>query len=198
MLNDPTPHGSPSHRRARRTKPEVTNQPIDVYAWWNRSVWQYSYVEPCPKCGRIHMHGGGNGDQPDLAIGATGGWGSHCLNDSYQVELRLVRIIPRPERAAGGRPFDSPLAKGLALAREWRERTFYPCDICPPHASGELRHHKTTNFHQPRSFECVVCPPKANGQPRRHHLSSTAKRKRKYREHFEASVGAQLMREGKS
>jgi hypothetical protein len=113
------------------------------------------------------------------------------------VTLRLVRIVPRPEPAGEGRTFDSPLDKGLTLAREWRERTFYPCDICPPHPSGELRHHKTTNFHQRLSFECAMCPRKTNGQPQRHFLSSTTKRRRKYREHFESSVGAG-MPEGRS
>jgi hypothetical protein len=188
MSRDRKPPRTQSRQNARRAKPKV----IDVFAWWNRTVWQYSYVEPCQRCGHTHLHGGGNGDQPDLAIGETGGWGSHCLNDSVQVELRLVRIIPRPEPASVGRWFDSPLDKGLILAREWRERTFYPCDICPPHPSGELRHHKTTNFHQKLSFECVVCPRKANGHPQRHFLSSTTKRRGKYREHFEASVGADM------
>ena len=140
-----------------------------VYAWWNRTVWQYSYVEPCPTCGRIHTHGGGNGDQPDLAIGGEGGWGSHCPDAAVQVLHRLVGIVPRdvttmPE---GGTASE----RGLAGARAWREATFIPCVVCPPHPSGELTKHKRANFHARRLEDCVICTPHPDGMPRRHRVA---------------------------
>jgi hypothetical protein len=175
MSIEAKPLSSPSPNKKRPAKPEVVVEPIDVYAWWNRTVWQYSYVEPCPRCGSTHIHGGGNGDQPDLAIGETGSWGSHCLNDTVQVEFRLVHIVPRPVRP-GDTDYKSALEKGLALAREWRERTFIPCYICPPHPSGELTKHKSPNFHQRLTYPCDICAPVRPGVPRRHQRSNKTPR----------------------
>jgi hypothetical protein len=141
-------------------------QPINVHAHKTGAVWQYSYAEPCANCGRIHRHGGGTGDLPDLAVGETGGWLSHCPADGLPVTLRLDLIFLPPE--------DEPLAvgtareRGIAATRQWRERTMFACAICPPLADGELKHHRTPTFHQALFTECAICTPPRPGVPRRH------------------------------
>jgi hypothetical protein len=173
MSEELTPLGTHSHDDATRAQDEVANEPIDVYAWWSRTVWQYAYMAPCTRCGRIHMHGGGNGDQPDLELnGEPGWWGSHCLNDSVQVPLRLVHFFPKP-------PATLPDVSGLSLtqrarvmARFVRERAWVPCPVCPPLDDGGPRYHKYHTFHERRLADCDICQPLPSGDPRQHQRSN--------------------------
>jgi hypothetical protein len=151
------------------TEAMLDQQPVvDVFARFGRNVWVYSYIEPCTRCGRIHRHGGGNGAQPDLSIGQVGGWGSHCPMDAVQIGLRLVQVIPKPVPIT---LHGTALERGLAGARTWREAHFYACPICPPHASGELTHHKSQSFHQSGQRQCDICAPLRPGVPRSHNIS---------------------------
>lgn len=150
----------------------MTENVADVYARWSGRVWQYIYTAPCPHCGRIHMHGGGNGDVPDLAIGETGNWTRHCLDSHLSedsgVTLRLVRTEPKaPEPVPDGL---TPEERGKAASRRWREANFFPCHVCPPHASGELAKHRTRSYHDLKLLPCSICKPLPSGRPRSHYV----------------------------
>ena len=157
----------------RRTETEFENEAIDVYAWWSRTVWQYAYMAPCAGCGLIHMHGGGDGDQPDLALnGEPGWWGSHCLNDSVQVQLRLVHVFPKPSATPPDVSGLSHFERAKVMARYVRERSWVPCPACPPLDDGGPRYHKYRSFHERRLVDCDTCPPLPSGDPRQHQRSN--------------------------
>jgi hypothetical protein len=58
-------------------------------------VWQLTFSEPCPFCGRIHRHGGGTGAEPFMGNGV---WFAHCAGSHVPIGGQC-----QPARDEGGR-----------------------------------------------------------------------------------------------
>jgi len=85
-----------SNEQKAAVQQAVNDGAVPVTAWWNDSVWQYSYVFECDNCGKRHIHGGGSGKLPDMNVGDTGSWSPHCLSEhDSNVTLVLGDIVSR-------------------------------------------------------------------------------------------------------